>query len=344
MQADELDVGDLFRIADQFHDSALLHYAHACGLFEATTEPLDAQALARHMKWVPRKATIFLNALAAIGLLSKDDEGRYRNAPVVDRSLVKSKPGYMGGVIEHQRLQWDTWTRLEDVLTTRDTLKWQQEQRLRDDPEANNAFHQAMRNLARANLPAFLSLPLPNGRKHVIDMAGSHGTYLAALAQQNLGFTGEVWDLPGAEPHALQTLREYHCADRCVFRAKDITRAESYTGVHADIVMLNDCLHYFEPDTVREILTRARGVLNAQGTLLLATQWLHEDGIAPAPAAGFSMHMMLNTAHGGLHSTPWIAELMTGLGFAVSQLPLDPTGRYVILHGRLGSGSSSTLA
>lgn len=335
-QAQPMNVGDLFRMADQFHVSALLHFAHASGLFEITAKAIDAQTLSTQLKWVPRKAGIFLNSLAAIGLLSKEADGRYRNVPAVDQSLVKASPAYMGGVIEHQRLQWGTWTRLDEVLTTRDSLKWQQEQRLKEDLQANDAFHQAMRNLARANLPAFLALPFPAGKKEVIDMAGSHGTYLAALVQRNPGYTGEVWDLPGAEAHALTTFRDYGCADRCTFRGKDITQLDSYAGVSADIVLLNDCLHYFEPETVQTVLTRIRGVLTPGGTLVLATQLLNSDGITPMAAAGFSMHMMLNTVHGGLHPTPWIAQQMQALGFTVSQAPLDPTGRYVTLHGQLG--------
>jgi O-methyltransferase domain/Dimerisation domain len=338
MEPKRLDVSDLFRIADQFHDSALLHFAHCSGLFELTTERMDANEVAARMGWMPRKALIFLNSLVAIGLLTKDAQGRYCNAPIADQSLVRSRPGYMGGVVEHQRLQWDTWTRIGDALSTGNVLPWQQEQRLRSDAAANEAFHEAMRNLARANLPAFMSLPIPKGKKHVIDMAGSHGLYLAAMAKAGPDLTGEVWDLPGAERLALETFREFGCSERCSFRTKDITLPASFAGVRADVVLLNDCMHYFEPETVRDILAHAVGILRPRGMLLLATQVLNSDGVSPAAAAGFSMHMMLNSAHGGLHATSWIAELIKKLGLAVIQSPLDPTGRYVILLGRKSAG------
>ena len=334
MECNQLGVGDLFRMADQFHDSALLHFAHSSGLFELTTEARDTNELAARMGWVPRKALIFLNSLVAIGLLLKDDQGCYRNTLVADGSLVKSQPGYMGGVIEHQRKQWDTWTLIGDNLCAQKTLPWHQEQKLGSDADANEAFHEAMRNLARANLPAFLSLPIPRGKKHVIDMAGSHGVYLAAMAQAEAELTGEVWDLPGAERLALQTFREFDCSQRCCFRVKDITQPASFAAAHANIVMLNDCLHYFEPEMVRDILARAIDVLAPHGILIIATQLLNSDGVSPAAAAGFSMHMMLNTANGGLHVTSWIAELITHMGLSVTQEPLDPTKRYVVLLGQ----------
>lgn len=334
MKAHELDTSDIFRIADQFHTSALLHFAHSCGLFEFTTEPRDVSELVSRMGWIPRRARVFLNALVAIGLLTKDARDRYCNSSVTNQSLVKSRPGYMGGVVEHQRRQWDTWTRIGDALSTRGVMPWHQERRLQSDAAANEAFHDAMRNLARANLPTFLSLPIPRGKKHVIDMAGSHGMYLAAMAKAEPGLTGEVWDLPGAEQLATETFREFKCSERCSFIVKDITQPENFVGVRADLVMLNDCMHYFEPDTVRDILARAVDVLTKEGMLLLATQFLDQDGVSPPGAAGFSMHMMLNTAHGGLHATPWIAGLMSDLGLSVRQEPLDPTGRYVILLGK----------
>ena len=111
----------------------------------------------------------------------------------------------------------------------------------------------------------------------------------------------------GAERLALETFREFGCSERCSFRAKDITLSFSFAGAHANVVMLNDCLHYFEPETVRDLLSHAVDVLAPEGMLLVATQLLGPDGISPAAAAGFSMHMMLNTAHGGLHATSWIA-------------------------------------
>lgn len=342
MEDEQPDLGYLLRVADQFHDSALLHFAHASGLFELTTEPRSVADVVDRFGWVPRKAEILLDALVAIRLLAKTDDGRYRNVPVSDQYLVKSRPGYMGGVIEHQRLQWRAWSHLGEVMAATEALPWQQEKRLQGDPQANEAFHQAMRNLARANLPRFLALPQVQGRVHVIDLAGGHGTYLAAMARQNPELTGEVWDLAGAEPQALETFREYGCDGRCRFHVRDITEPASFVGARADVVMLNDCLHYFDRPTVRDLLARASELLEPAGTLLVATRVLDEGGTTPTGAVRFSLHMVVNTARGGLHVTPWIAEQMERLGLCVSRSSLDPLGRYVILVGAKRAGALPT--
>lgn len=334
MEQHELDVGDLMRLVHQFHDSALVHFAHASGLFELTTAPLLADELSESMGWIPRKTAIFLNSLVAVGLLRRDEQGRYRNALVVDQTLVKSRDGYLGGAVEHQRLQWNIWSQIGTALITRDVLPWHQECRFRSDPAANSAFHSAMCSFARSCLPAFLQIPIARGGGQVIDLAGGHGIYLAALAGAIPEITGEVWDLPGAESLAMETFGKFNCADRCFFVAKDIAVTSNFDGVHADVVMLNDCIWYFEPQTVRAILRAASEVLPVGGTLLIATLRLNEDEVSPAAAAGFSMYMMLNTACGGLHSTPWVTSSMLELGFSVTEWPLDPAQRHIMLVGQ----------
>ena len=46
-----------------------------------------------------------LPALAGIGLLTRDSEGRYGLAPDAATFLVSGKPGYLGGLIRHTSVQ-----------------------------------------------------------------------------------------------------------------------------------------------------------------------------------------------------------------------------------------------
>jgi hypothetical protein len=76
------------------------------------------------------------------------------------------------------------------------------------------------------------------------------------------------------------------------------------------------------------------GVVPAGGLLVVMTMTLEADRVSPPSAAGFSLHMMLNTNHGGLHPTPWIEGVMDEAGFAVERRPLGSLGRYSLLIGR----------
>ncbi len=334
MNGKALDTQNLFKMADGFHDSALLHFAHYSGLFELLSEPSDVDMIAGRMSWNPRRTRILLNALVALELVDKDPySGHFFNSQIVDRHLLVSSAEYMGNVVEHQRRQWDTWARIGESLAASEPLPWHQERKMRRDKTSSESFHLAMKNLARANMTNFLATPISSGNKFIIDMAGSHGLYLASLAAQNSGVTGEVWDVEEARNIAEGTFREMHCDERCSFVVKDISAQESYIGVAADVVLLNDCMHYFEPDTVCQIIGNATSVLRPHGHLLLATQLLNRDEVTPTSSAGFSMHMMLNSFHGGLHATPWLMGIMREHKLSVEQAPLDPTGRYVLLAG-----------
>src|SRR6202007_2279476 len=54
----------------------------------------------------PRSARDFLDALVALGFLLRTGGGEYSNAPATDLFLDKSKPSYIGGILEmaNQRL------------------------------------------------------------------------------------------------------------------------------------------------------------------------------------------------------------------------------------------------
>jgi SAM-dependent methyltransferase len=325
----QLDLPGLFRLGDQFHDSALLHFATDVKLFDFTAEPRSVDAVAALYTWLPRKTRIFLDALTALGLL-KRKAGLYENCDAVNAALVSNALDYIGAVILHQYRQWSIWPRIGEVLAAQASLPFQQEIRLRQDLDANAIFNLAMVRLSKLLLDGLLSLPQFRGRKRVLDLAGGHGTYLAVLARANPQLSGEVWDLENTRTAANRTFAEFGVADRILFRERDITRAAAYAGEAADIVMLNDCLHYFTEDTVRQIISAATTALLPEGSLIVLSMRLDDDRITPAPSACFSFHMMLNTRDGGLHTTGFLRELLVASGLDVETSQL---GRYGLLVG-----------
>ena len=328
-----LGLGDIIRLNDQFHDAALLHLAVAARLFDLAGEPVTAGDVAAARGWVERKTRILLDALAAAGLLTKDGD-HYRNAPVADRHLTSAGEAYVGAIVDHQRLQWELWGRMDDVLAAEQPVPAQQELRLRRDRDANEAFQAAMVQLSRDNLADVLAVPDFATAGRVLDLCGGHGTYLASLADRHPGLTGEVWDLEPARAMAERTFREHGTGDRLRFRARDVRDPGAFAGETADACMLNDCLHYFDAGEARALIERAAGVLTPGGMVLVLTMTLDDERTTPAAAAGFSLHMMLNTSKGELHPTPAIVRAMAGAGLAVTRHSLGSLGRYSLLAGR----------
>lgn len=326
-------LGDIIRINDLFHDSALLHMAVATRLFDHLTEPTTAATVAAELDWVPGKCRILLDALVAMGLLVKDGE-LYGNADSTSRFLTSSSESYVGAIVDHQRLQWQLWGRMSDVLSSGEPIDAQQELRLRKDGAANTAFNRAMVQLSRDNVDDVLGVTEFAGVGRVLDLCGGHGTYLAALAQKHPDLIGEVWDLETARQLASQTFAESGVADRLAFKAQNVLDPAAFAGQSADACMLNDCLHYFDEAEVRAVIGQVAALLDPGGFLVVLTMTLDSDGVSPPSAAGFSLHMMLNTNHGELHPTPWIESVMRDAGLEVERRSAGSVDRYSLLLGR----------
>jgi hypothetical protein len=341
----KLSLGEIYRICDQFHDSALLHFANHYGLFELTERPTSITEIAQKSGWVERKTRIMLDALAAKHFLIKDSQQRYRNAEAVQRYLVRSSPDYIGGVLENQRLQWELWSRIHEILAIEEVHPLQQEMRFARDHVANRAFQAMNAQMAQQALAPYLEAVLPRVSQlsptlsrplKLIDLMGGHGCFLAGALLRLPGAKGELWDRPEARPIAEETFARFGVADRCMFREVDVRDADIFKAGQAAVLMLNNALHYFTAEGVTALLANASQLLVPGGLLVVSIPfYLEETRTAPPESAGFSLHMMLNAQYGELHPIRWVENEMKRLGLTVVHESLaEETGdRFSLLIG-----------
>lgn len=306
---------DIIEMNDRFHDSALLHFAVKVGLFDFLYVPKTLTETAEHYGWRKEKARVMLDALVALGLLRKGADGYatdYEAAAHLrvdsDRSLVP--------VIEHQRLQWDVWAKIDEILTLDGPHASQQNIRLVRDAAANIAYNTAMRNLSLGNIRAFLQMEIAQNEDYVLDLAGGHGFYLAEIVRRHPLSFGEVWELPQAVEFAQEALSEPAIVDRVVVKTQDISEIGALQRVSADLIMLNNCLHYFSAETARRIIRDAVGALRPKGRLVITAVHLNDASTSPVPAAVFAFHMMMNATEGCLHTTAALQEFVAEAGLS----------------------------
>ena len=324
---------DIFQIADRYCDSALLQHAHAAGVFDLLRQPHSADELATAKGWLVSKTAILLDALAALGLLLKEGT-LYRNAPVADSVLVRGEPGYIGDLIEHERLQWGLWGQMDAVLRSPVAVPGQQDLNLPANDYANTVFHRAMMQLAKELLGVVAGLPEWASVQHALDLAGGHGLYLAEVAKRHPHLTGEVWDVASARKTAEAVIAAHGVAERVRFVERDIADPKTYEGVTADAAMLNHCLHHFDHAGIRAIARSVAGVLSRGGFVTILDVHLEPDRTAPVESALFSLYMMVNTVHGQVHPTDEIAAVFTEAGFAVETRLLDSLEGDFLMVGR----------
>jgi hypothetical protein len=110
----------IMQLAMGFAASKTLLSAVEIGVFGAFAEgPLDSGALRARLGLHERAARDFFDALVALGLLQRDDAGRYSNSEEADRFLDPAGPGYIAGIIEmfNARL-YGFWGSLTEALRT----------------------------------------------------------------------------------------------------------------------------------------------------------------------------------------------------------------------------------
>jgi len=102
-----------------FWGSKTLLSAVELGVFtELGKSPLPGEELAARLDLHPRSWRDFFDALTALGMLEQDD-GVYRNTPETARFLDRSKPSYIGGLLEMANARlYPFWSSLTEALRT----------------------------------------------------------------------------------------------------------------------------------------------------------------------------------------------------------------------------------
>jgi hypothetical protein len=110
----------IVNLAYAFWQSKALLSAVELGVFTSLAEgPLDLETLTALTGLHPRGARDFFDALAALGLLRRDAQGRYGNQPDTDQFLDRRKPTYVGALLEHLNARhFRNWSLLTQALRT----------------------------------------------------------------------------------------------------------------------------------------------------------------------------------------------------------------------------------
>ena len=250
------------------------------------------------LKIEERPARILLDALAAMGILEVR-RGRYRNAPVAREFLVEGRPRFYGDMLRMlDRRVWDGYRRLEWSLRNNrpvaaDPAIGDTFQTMARDPAAVRTFILGMHSVG-AETARRLSERLDLSRqRHLLDVGGGSGVYSIAFARRNPRLQATVFDLPHVLKITQEKIDEAGLGRRVGTAAGDFFKDPWPTG--ADTVFFSSILHDWSPETCRELLRKAAGVLDPGGLLILRELFRDDDGPGPLHAAIGSVTMLVET-------------------------------------------------
>jgi|SRR5208282_3826073 len=278
-------------------------------IFTAVGEGANAQQIGTRIGANARAVGMLLNALVALGLLSKSGDD-YKNTPESARFFVQgSKDNQRNGLL-HTANIWHRWSTMTDAVRRGTRIPIQRE----DNPEWTSNFIAGMQRNAKDRAPLVVKALGTAGVGRVLDLGGGSGAYSIAFARACPDVRCEVLDVADVVPLTAEYVRQAGVLAQVSLRIGDMLQDDFGSGY--DVVMLNAICHMFSEEQNRDIFRRAHQALAPNGRLVVQDFLLNPDKTGPQHAALFSLNMLVATDAGASYSEFEYTDWMKAAGFA----------------------------
>lgn len=242
-----------------------------------------------------------LRAAASLGLVGYSD-GRYLATPRLD-TLREDAPISLKAMAIAQGApgHWLPWGRFPEAVMTGEA---QSKATLGDahfdyyarSPEEATQFAKGMQGTSEIVQGEIVRLLDIKQAKTAVDVGGSNGALVCALAKTHLGLHGVVYDLPHARGGALAYIANQGLSDRVGVESGDFFAA----APAADLYLLKFILHDWDDASAIRILTNIRRAMNEGGRVALVEMRLGEIG---EPGLGPLVDVNMMAVTGGRERT-----------------------------------------
>lgn len=243
----------------------VLQVGVAVGLFErlARGGPARGDDLARDLDLQPAGTRLLCECLAAMGHLRVSRDGRYRLSRRSRPWLDPASPRSVTQFIAHTATYWPWWEQLEALV--RDGTHVELHGAGPQDPSWER-YIRGQYELARFSAPEVAkALELPPGARSVLDVAGAHGFFAAALCDRHPQLRATVVDLPGSSAVGRAIMAETGHDDRVTH--VDGSAFEVPLGGPHDAALVFNLVHHLDPASTVTLLRRVHAALAPGGTL-----------------------------------------------------------------------------
>ena len=312
--------------------SQAIHVAVTLGIPDLLAHgPLASSDVAAATKTHPDALYRLLRALASVGVLDEDEQGRFSLTEVGD-GLRTDAPASLAGwaAFVGRSAHWQAWGHLlHSVRSGENAFRavhgsdvWAYRA---DHPEEGTIFDRAMASLTRFAHTSLLESYDFSRFRTVVDVGGGSGALVAALLAAHAALEGVLFDQPHVVAGAEEVLRDAGVMARCRIVSGSFF---DFVPEGADAYLLKAILHDWQDEEAVTILRACRRAIAADGTLLVI-----ERVLAPpneGPEAKFADLNMLVSTSGRERTREGFDELLKAAEFRLDGETPTSSGLSVI--------------
>jgi SAM-dependent methyltransferase len=299
-------------LATGYWFSDALFTAVAAGVFDLLAGGgMTADEIAKRLQWAIQGTERFLQALCALGLLSRDGEV-FSNTALAEDCLVRGKDGYQGDSILWRQHLKDSWGGLESCLRSGGRVSYLPD----DEPgllqQRIRSYIQAMDNVARAKaremLPLFAgAFKSADQGLAILDVGAGSGAISAGFMEYFPAARATLLDLADVLVIAREMLDARGLGERVTCCQANILEPWPALAGRYDLVLLSNLIHVYSEQELPGIFNQAARCLCPGGYLVVHDFFPEHD---PAKAALLDLNMFINTYNGRLFPERRLRELL----------------------------------
>lgn len=285
----------ILELSAAFCRSRILLTAAELDLFgKLSKTPRTVGDLCNAEGWDPRGLTILLDALAALGLVSKSPDARYGLDPEMTSMLTGDGRRTLLPMLLHRVHLWQSWSHLTKIVKT-GKAPGQAGTNSRSDEEIH-AFIEAMNVVAGFMADMIVDSIDLTRYQRLLDVGGGPGAYTMAFLRRAPHMTATLFDLPRVTEMARNHLRKEGLIDRVQIVEGDYTTDELPTG--HDLALLSAIIHSNSRQGNLDLYRKIYRSLNPGGAILVRDFFMDPTHTHPVEGAIFAVNMLAATEGG----------------------------------------------
>ena len=305
-----LSYNQIINKIDQLEEANILLSALELRVFSILEkQSMSAKQVANDIKVKLEGAEVLLNALTAMGVLTKNTNG-YKNTHVTYKYFCESSPDFKKGTV---MLKMDGRGEYESLLHTIKYGRNLKEFEGEDDPIFRKLFTLAMHERSEKYASKVAKAVTQKKVGKLIDLGCGPGSYSAAILKKDKTATATLLDRAVAIKVARKLFKNQSLYERLNFVSGDLFDNKLESGY--DTVLLSNIIHIYNSSQNKTIFKKINKCLKNGGRFILYDLFLKNSKIEPYDAALFAITMLLYTKTGKSYTFGEVYSLLKNSGF-----------------------------